>query len=82
MAGSVQYGREGEGNVNEGEGTGIAGLEGPTVSVVEPAAREKRPRGPNETVILMLFFLGSLAAVGLLTDDEFEAKKADILREL
>jgi hypothetical protein len=52
--------------VNDGEGTGIAGLEGPTVSVVEPAAHEKRRRGPNETVILTLFFLVCLASVGLL----------------
>jgi hypothetical protein len=52
--------------VNDGEGTGIAGLEGPTVSVVEPAAREKRRGGPNETVILTLFFLVCLASVGLL----------------
>ena len=52
--------------MNDGEGTGIAGLEGPTVSVVEPAAQEKRRRGPNETVILTLFFLVCLASVGLL----------------
>jgi hypothetical protein len=52
--------------VNDGEGTGIAGLEGPTVSVVEPAAQEKRRRGPNETVILTLFFLVCVASVGLL----------------
>ena len=52
--------------MNDGEGTGIAGLEGPTVSVVEPAAHEKRRRGPNETVILTLFFLVCLASVGLL----------------
>ena len=52
--------------MNDGEGTGIAGLEGPSVSVVEPAAQEKRRRGPNETVILTLFFLVCLASVGLL----------------
>ena len=52
--------------MNDGEGTGIAGLEGPTVGVVEPAAEEKRRRGPNETVILTLFFLVCLASVGLL----------------
>lgn len=52
--------------MNDGDGTGIAGLEGPTVSVVEPAAREKRRRGPNETIILTLFFLVCLASVGLL----------------
>ena len=43
--------------MNDGDGTGIAGLEGPTVSVVESADREKRRRGPNETVILALFFV-------------------------
>ena len=52
--------------MNDGDGTGIGGLEGPTVSVVEPAAQEKRRRGPNETVILTLFFLVCLASVGLL----------------
>ena len=53
--------------MNDGEGTGIAGLQGATVSVADPAAEEKRRRrGPNETVILVLFFFVSLAAVGLL----------------
>jgi hypothetical protein len=74
--------------VNDGEGTGIAGLEGPTVSVVEPAAEEKPRRGPNETVILILFFLVSLAAVGgllwheenrLLDDPDAKAQRGEIV---
>lgn len=49
------------------EGTGIAGLEGATVGVAQPIADEpRRRRGPNETVILVLFFLVSLGSVGYL----------------
>jgi hypothetical protein len=74
--------------VNDGEGTGIAGLEGPTVSVVEPAAREKRRRGPNETVILVIFFIVSLASVSallwheenhLLDDPNAKAERGEII---
>jgi hypothetical protein len=74
--------------VNDGEGTGIAGLEGPTVSVVEPAAREKRRRGPNETVILVIFFIVSLASVSallwheenrLLDDPNAKAERGEIV---
>jgi hypothetical protein len=88
VAGTVQYGREGEPNVNDGEGTGIAGLEGPTISAVEPAGQEKRRRGPNETVILTLFFLVCLASVGLLLwheetrlldDPEAKAQRGEIV---
>jgi hypothetical protein len=54
--------------VNDGEGTGIAGLEGASVSVAEPAGTEaqRRRRGPNETIILVLFFVVALTSVGLL----------------
>jgi hypothetical protein len=62
--------------VNDGEGTGIAGLEGPTVSVVEPTSQERRRRGPNEAVILTLFFLVCLTSVGLLLWHE-EARLLD-----
>lgn len=74
--------------MNDGEGTGIAGLEGPTVSVVEPAARKKRRRGPNETVILVIFFIVSLASVGallwheenrLLDDPNAKAERGEIV---
>lgn len=51
--------------MSDGEGTGIAGLEGAPVAVVEPAAEQKRRRGPNETVILVLFFVICLTSVGL-----------------
>ena len=60
--------------MNDGEGTGIAGLEGATVSVAEPAPEKPRRRGPNETPILVLFFLLSLTALGLLLwHEEHEA---------
>jgi hypothetical protein len=52
--------------LNDGEGTGIAGLESATVAVAEPAQEKSRRRGPNETAILVVFYLLSLAAVGLL----------------
>jgi hypothetical protein len=52
--------------VNDAEGTGIAGLQGATVGVAETTDEQRPRRGPNETVILLLFFIVSLAAVGLL----------------
>jgi hypothetical protein len=74
--------------VNE-EGTGIAGLEGASVSVAQAATGEpRRRRGPNETVILVLFFIVSLASVGyllyheehrLLHDPNAKAERGEIV---
>jgi hypothetical protein len=52
--------------MNDAEGTGIAGLEGATVTVADPVPPEKRRRGPNETAILALFYVLALTGVGLL----------------
>jgi hypothetical protein len=74
--------------VSDGEGTGIAGLESASVSVAEPDPVPKRGRGPNETAILVLYFLLSLTAVGLLLwheehdalhDPEAKAQRGDIV---
>jgi hypothetical protein len=74
--------------VNDGEGTGIAGLQGATVAVAEPAGEQKRRRGPNETVILVLFFVVCLASIGallwheesrLLDDPDAKAERGEIV---
>jgi hypothetical protein len=74
--------------LTDGEGTGIAGLEGPTFGVVEPATPDKPRRGPNETAILVVFFFLCLAAVGLvlwheedrlLDDPDAKAERGEIV---
>lgn len=73
--------------MNDGEGTGIAGLQGATVGAVEPVAENKPRRGPNETVILVLFFVIALGSVGamlwheenrLLDDPNAKAERGEI----
>jgi hypothetical protein len=73
--------------VNDGD-TGIAGLEGATVAVAPSAETERRRgRGPNETIILVLFFFLCLGAVGymlyheenrLLDDPNAKAERGEI----
>jgi hypothetical protein len=52
--------------MNDAEGTGIAGLEGATVAPAVPDEEAKRRRGPNETAILVVFYILALTGVGLL----------------
>lgn len=52
--------------MNDGEGTGIAGLSGATVSVADTPEATRERRGPNETAMLVLFFIVSLTCVGVL----------------
>ena len=52
--------------MNDREGTGIAGLEGATVTVADPVPDKPRRRGPNETAILVAFYILALTGVGLL----------------